>query len=505
MFKSIYDLVSSQSDNLIALETPKEVKLTFQNLKKKIDESIKLLQSLSLANERIAIILPNGLGAAFSFLAVSSCAVSAPLNPNFKKEEFEFYIMDLNIKGILVEQDSKLTVVDVALEQGIKIIEVCDPDTDPTLIFSKKNFINHPPTKSFESSLTHKNNLALLLHTSGTTGKPKIVPLTHGNLCDSVENISNSLNLNSHDRGLNIMPLFHIHGIVASLLSPLSRGGTVICSKGFDALSFFHILIDLKPTFFSAVPTMHQLILDRGKRNRLSITKHSLRFLRSSSASMPEVLHKELEAFFDVPLLEAYGMTEASHQISSNTISTSSKLGSVGKIQPGKVGIFGPNNQLIDNNLLGEVVIKGKNVTNGYENNPMANEDSIINKWFKTGDQGMIDSEGFLFLKGRLKEIINKGGEKISPVEIDELITSHPDVAQAVAFSFPHSKLGEDVAVAIVLKEEKKLSQEDIKGYCLQKVVRYKVPSKIIFIDEIPKGPTGKPMRRNLASLLLGL
>ncbi len=501
MFKSIYELISSQDENRIALESSTGIKLSYKNLRKKVDNVVKLLQYLKLENERIAIILPNGLGAAFAFLSVSSSAVSAPLNPNFKKKEFEFYLIDLKIKAILIEQNSQSPVVDVAKALGLKIIELCSPNTNPNLIVSKINRDEPCLSEEDRKSLDRKVDLALLLHTSGTTGKPKIVPLTQGNLCASVENISRSLGLNSSDRGLNIMPLFHIHGIVASLLSPLSRGGTVICSNGFDALNFFQTLIDCKPTFFSAVPTMYQLILDRGTRHN-SDFKHTLKFIRSSSASMPEVLKNKVENFFKVPLLEAYGMTEASHQIVSNTIFHSRKMGSVGKIESGQVGIVSSANKILGNNLLGEVVIKGGNVTSGYENNPNSNKESIVNDWFKTGDQGLIDSDGYLFLKGRLKEIINKGGEKVSPIEIDNLVMSHPDVFQAVTFAISHPKLGEEIAVAVVSRGNKKIEQSELKNYCLERIIKHKVPGKIIFVKEIPNGPTGKPVRNKLASLL---
>ncbi|WP_375408368.1 AMP-binding protein, partial [uncultured Methylobacterium sp.] len=306
------------------------------------------------------------------------------------------------------------------------------------------------------------------------------------------------------DRGLNIMPLFHIHGLIAGILAPLSAGGQVCCTPGFNALKFFGWMGEVRPTWYTAVPTMHQAILGRASRNREVIEANPLRFIRSSSSSMPPQVMKEMEEAFGAPLIEAYGMTEAAHQMASNPLPPKPHY-------PGVVGIAaGPEIAIVDFDgeplpagETGEVVIRGDNVMAGYENNERANAEAFTPQgWFRTGDQGVLSPEGYLSITGRLKEIINRGGEKISPREVDEVLMDHPAVAQCVTFAMPHDKLGEDVVAAIVLREGQTLSEKDLRAFASERLAPFKVPAKIHFLDEIPKGATGKLQRIGLAEKL---
>tara|TARA_B100001559_G_C16444070_1_gene595872 strand:- start:342 stop:1268 length:927 start_codon:yes stop_codon:yes gene_type:complete len=305
---------------------------------------------------------------------------------------------------------------------------------------------------------------------------------------------------------MNIMPLFHIHGLIAAVSASIAAGGSVWCTPGFDALKFFRWLDDASPSWFTAVPTMHQAILARSKRNKDAIEKNKLRFLRSSSASLPSQVMKELERVFGAPVIEGYGMTEATHQMASNPLPPLvQKPGSVGLEAGPKIRIAHElENHLIDG--IGEVVISGPNITPGYENNFEANKKSFFNfegeRWFRTGDQGAFDHDGYLSLTGRLKEIINRGGEKISPLEVDEVLMDHPSVAQVVTFAVPHEKLGEDVAAAVVLEEGAEVTESDLRGFASDRMVDFKVPKKIVILSEIPKGVTGKLQRIGLAEKL---
>ena len=296
-------------------------------------------------------------------------------------------------------------------------------------------------------------DIALILHTSGTTSRPKIVPLSQANVVKSAENIAASLEFTAADRGLNVMPLFHIHGLIAGLLAPLSRGGSVFCTPGFNALKFFAAMEEAKPTWYTAVPTMHQAILTRAAQNKAVIARHPLRFVRSSSSSLPPQVIGELEAVFHAPVIEAYGMTEASHQMAANPLRGLRKPGSVGLAAGPEIAIMDEAGEILAPGRTGEIVIRGESVTSGYENNAKANAEAFVNGWFRTGDQGVIDAEGYVTLTGRLKEIINRGGEKISPREVDEALMDHPAVLQVVTFAVPHEMLGEDVAAAVVLRE----------------------------------------------------
>jgi acyl-CoA synthetase (AMP-forming)/AMP-acid ligase II len=329
------------------------------------------------------------------------------------------------------------------------------------------------------------------------------VPLTQRNLAVSAANVSASLALTESDRCLNVMPLFHIHGLVAGLLAPLSAGGAVACTPGFDAFKFYEWMDELRPTWYTAVPTMHHLILSRASRHAEVIERVGLRFLRSSSASLPPPVMEGLEEAFGAPMIEAYGMTEASHQMASNPLPPDErKPGSVGKGTNVEIGIMDADGRMLPDGDRGEVVIKGGNVVAGYENNPDANAQAYTDGWFRTGDQGYVDDDGYLFLTGRLKEIINRGGEKISPREVDETLLQHPDIAEAVAFAVPHDKLGEDIAAAVVLAEGASLSDRDVRRFAADRLADYKVPRKVVIVDEIPKGPTGKVQRISLAEQL---
>jgi acyl-CoA synthetase (AMP-forming)/AMP-acid ligase II len=299
------------------------------------------------------------------------------------------------------------------------------------------------------------------------------------------------------------MPLFHIHGLIAAVLSSVGAGGSTVCTPGFNALKFFAWLEEAKPSWYTAVPTMHQAILTRAERNKETIARAGLRFIRSSSASLPPQVMQELEAVFGAPVIESYGMTEAAHQMTSNPLPPRPrKPGSVGIAAGPEVRIMDEEGNLLGSGALGEVVIRGPNVTKGYEANPDANLKGFANGWFRTGDQGTIDAEGYLRITGRLKELINRGGEKVSPLEVDEIVMDHPAVAQVVTFAMPHDKLGEEVAAAIVLREGQTATEREIRDFAAKRLADFKVPRKVVFLPEIPKGATGKLQRIGLAEKL---
>ena len=333
--------------------------------------------------------------------------------------------------------------------------------------------------------------------------RPKMVPLSQKNLLASASNIANTLNLNEKDKCLNIMPMFHIHGLIAAILAPIYKSGTIITPSGFDALKFFRWIDEFKPTWYTAVPTMHQAILSRAPRNIDIIKNNQLKFIRSSSASLPSIVMKSLEKAFNTCVIESYGMTEATHQMTSNPLPPNKrKAGSVGLAAGPEVALL-KNNKIIYNNkankdITGQIIIKGENVTAGYINNPKANSESYVNGWFLTGDEGIFDKDGYLRITGRLKEIINRGGEKISPKEIDEILMEHEYIQQAVAFSVPHEKLGEDLYAAVIIRDNKNISENELKDYCRKRLTQFKIPKKILIVNEIPKGATGKLQRIGL-------
>jgi acyl-CoA synthetase (AMP-forming)/AMP-acid ligase II len=287
------------------------------------------------------------------------------------------------------------------------------------------------------------------------------------------------------------------------VLSSLAAGGSIYCTPGFNALRFFQWLSDARSSWYTAVPTMHQAILPRAARNAEALAAARLRFIRSSSASLPAQVMGELEATFGCPVIESYGMTEAAHQMASNRLPPGlRKPGSVGAGAGPEVAVMAPDGRLLKAGETGEIVIRGPNVTAGYEKNPDANATAFAHGWFHTGDQGVLDEDGYLRVTGRLKEIINRGGEKISPLEVDDVLMDHPAVAQVVTFAMPHDKLGEEVAAAVVLREGMNANENDIRTYAATRLADFKVPRKVLILEEIPKGATGKLQRIGLAAKL---
>jgi len=451
-------------------------------------------------NDRVAIVLPNGPEMAASFIACASGVTSAPLNPAYRADEFEFYLSDLNAKALIVEQGSTSPAVEVARKLGVRIVELLpQPDAGAGAFMLDVQ----PGTPAAQGGYAQPDDVSMVLHTSGTTSRPKIVPLSQRNLAASAQNIRDTLKFRPDDCGLNIMPLFHIHGLIAGVMAPLAAGSQVFCTPGFNALKFFAWMDEAKPTWFTAVPTMHQAIASRASKNLDIIKRHPLRFMRSSSSSMPPQVIREAEEIFGAPLVESYGMTEATHQMASNPLPPGArKPGTVGVAAGPEVGIMAEDGTLLPRGDTGEIVIRGPNVTAGYESNPKANAEAFQNGWFRTGDQGVMDAEGYISITGRLKEIINRGGEKVSPREVDEILMDHAAVAQVVCFGMPHPKLGEEVAACVVLREGQAVTERELQAFVAQRAADYKVPKKILFMDEIPKGATGKLQRIGLAQKL---
>jgi len=447
--------------------------------------------------DRVAIVLPNGPEMAAAFVAVACGATTAPLNPAYRQEEFEFYIEDLKAKALLVARGVETPARAAAAKLGVPVVEVVPGEAagEFTLEGGGHGAAARP-------GRAEEEDVALVLHTSGTTARPKIVPLTHGNVCASAGHIGAALELTADDTCLNVMPLFHIHGLIAAVLSSLGAGGAVVCTPGFDALRFFRWMDEERPSWFTAVPTMHQAILSRAERNREVIERVRLRFLRSSSASLPGPVMEQLERVFGAPLVESYGMTEASHQMCSNPLGGPRKPGKVGRPAGPQVAIMADDGTTLPMGAIGEVVIRGPNVTRGYEANPEANAKAFTDGWFRTGDQGTFDEDGFLMLTGRLKELINRGGEKVSPLEVDGVLSAHPAVAQVLCFAIPHPKLGEEVGAAVVLREGAALTERELRDFAAKSLADFKVPRKVVFVPEIPKGATGKLMRIGLAEKL---
>jgi acyl-CoA synthetase (AMP-forming)/AMP-acid ligase II len=498
--RTLPGLLAAGRDEAVAIAASGAAPLTYAGLRELVGETIASLNGIGIGRgDRVAIVLPNGPEMATAFLAVASAATSAPLNPAYRAEEFEFYMSDLGAKALVVEAGGASPALAAAGKLGIAILTLTP---DPERGAGAFRLSGETLGSAARPGPAEAHDIALILHTSGTTSRPKIVPLSQANVTKSADNIAASLEFTEADRGLNVMPLFHIHGLIASLLAPLSRGGSVFCTPGFNALKFFAAMEAAKPTWYTAVPTMHQALLTRAAQNKAVIARHPLRFIRSSSASLPPRVIGELEAAFNAPVIEAYGMTEASHQMAANPLRGVRKPGSVGLAAGPEITIMDEAGEILAPGRIGEIVIRGESVTAAYENNAKANAEAFVNGWFRTGDQGVIDAEGYVTLTGRLKEIISRGGEKISPREVDEALMDHPAVLQVVTFGVPHEMLGEDVAAAVVLREGASASEAELRAFLSERIAAFKTPRKILFLAEIPKGATGKLQRIGLAQKL---
>jgi oxalate---CoA ligase len=499
---TLSDLLARVSGDHRAIGAPGRSWMTHAALRDHVRTTVASLNSIGIGrNDRIAIVLPNGPEMASAFVAVAAGATTAPLNPAYKTEEFEFYLSDLNAKALVIAEGMESPARVVAETRKIPIVELT-PGDGPAGSFTLRAPENLPGTPA-AGGPAQPDDIALVLHTSGTTSRPKIVPLRHINITATAYHIGETLRLTPDDVCLNIMPLFHIHGLMAATLSSLAAAGAVFCSPGFNAFRFFAWLQEADPTWWTAVPTMHQTILGFANRHEETIRKSRLRFIRSSSSSLPPQVMEPLEQIFGVPVIESYGMTEASHQMASNPLPPGKRYpGSVGRAAGPEIAIMNEDGLILPAGDLGEVVIRGRDVTFGYENNPEANAKAFTNGWFRTGDQGFLDEEGYLRLTGRLKELINRGGEKVSPIEVDVVLMDHPAVAQCLTFALPHPMLGEEVAAAIVLRENAQADEHELRDFVAARVAHFKVPRKIVFLEEIPKGATGKLQRIGLAEKL---
>ena len=436
--------------------------------------------------DRVGIALPNGLPLIVSFLAASMAGTAAPLNPAYKEDEFRFYLEDTSAKVLILPPEG----IDEARKAAGDSVPILAIDMDAAGTVSLTGV---PGRKSVAPPSV--DSVALVLHTSGSTGRPKRVPLAHANLSISAGNVARHYGLGPDDVSMCVMPLFHVHGLVASTLATLSTGGTVVVPSKFSPLSFWRVAKDHGVTWYSAVPTIHQLLLARvtDPASRPAGTER-LRFIRSCSAALPPQVMHSLEAAFGAPVLEAYGMTEAAHQMSSNPLPPADrKPGSVGRGTDVQISIMDAAGKHLATGERGEVVIKGPNVIRGYENNPEANAKSFVDGWFRTGDQGFLDEQGYLTLVARIKELINRGGEKISPREIDEVLLAHPSVVEAVCFGVPHQTWGEEVAAAVVVREN--VTEGELLAYCKERLADYKRPKQIHITDTIPRTATGKIQR----------
>ena len=477
------------------------VQLSHQELHAQVALTARALDAAGIGRgDRVGIAFPPGPDAAVAFLAAASCAAAAPLNHAYSDSEFDSHLRGLPAKVMLLLRDDDSAARAAARALGISVMDLVPLQGSGGPPGSAAPASGAAPTAS-AAGRAASDDVALVLHTSGTTSRPKKVPLSHANLCSSARSIAAALQLQAHDISLNTMPLFHIHGL-ACLLAALAAGGSCVCPGAFDAARFPGWLKCWKPTWFSTVPTVLQALIDLAGQG--AVAGSSLRFIRSSSAPLPPALLAAVETAFGVPVIDSYGMTEAAHQMASNPLPPRPrKPGSVGIAAGTQLAILDQAGAVQARGVTGEVAVMGSNVMRGYEDT--VDTSAFCSGWFRTGDQGYVDQDGYVFITGRLKELINRGGEKIAPREIDEALLAHPAVRQAVAFAVPHASLGEDIAAAVVpqgVEHALPCTEAALRAFLFDRLSAYKVPSRIILVDRLPVGPSGKIQRIGLADRL---
>jgi acyl-CoA synthetase (AMP-forming)/AMP-acid ligase II len=480
----------SSAPAIIATAPPAVV--NYKALAEQVERLAGQLRAALAPGQSVGIVLPNGMEFIVIFLAVTRAGlVVAPLNPAYKADELSFFMADAEMRAVIAEGGNpavKPTAAALGLPVWTPAIGAAGAVELAGLARATRGDAPAPGPE----------DAALFLHTSGTTSRPKGVPLSHANVLRSALNVAAHYALTPADRSLIVMPLFHVHGLIGATLSTLASGGAVIVPPRFSASEFWELAGEHRATWYSAVPTIHQVLLARAEGDRAP--SGEMRFIRSCSSALAPAVLAKLENRFGAPVLEAYGMTEAAHQVASNPLPPAAhKPGTVGPGSAVEVAIIDAAGRHLASNTPGEVVIRGPNVMRGYRNNPGANADAFIDGWFRTGDTGVLDSDGYLALIGRIKELINRGGEKISPAEIDAALLEHPAVAEAAAFGVPDAKYGEEVWAAVVLKGDTTAAQ--LQAHCRSRMADFKVPKVIPITSALPKTATGKVQRRDLAAL----
>lgn len=522
---ALEQVLEVSSENKIASVT----QTSFSHLKKVI-ASIKswlITEAKLKTGDAVSIVLPNGIPYICCFFATTcSSFIAAPLNSKYKQDEYKFYLKDAESKLVIVPAiDGNKDCEAAARELGIPVASCslsCKEGLDNVSIeLVMKHHANAEKeevekkdgkrlkTDGVEEFKCKPDQVGLFLHTSGTTSTPKGVPLTHSNLMASVSNITYTYDMCDSDKSLLVMPLFHVHGLMCGLLACLNGSGTVVIPiKGvFSASQFWPTVTSRNVNWYTAVPTIQQILLSRADQDYPKENPPKLRFIRSCSSSLAPVILERLEKAFHSPVVEAYAMTEASHMMTSNMLPNKGKrkAGTVGmKTGNLELTIRDDGNKDVGVNKIGQVCIKGPNVTNGYKNRPEANKEAFEGGWFHTGDQGMLDEDGYLILTGRIKELINRGGEKISPLEVDAVLLQHVGVSEAVCFACPDEKYGEIVHAAVIPKESHKdIQEKELREFCNSKLADFKIPAKMYICDDFPRTATGKIQRRHVATHFL--
>jgi oxalate---CoA ligase len=475
--------------------------LSYRELQDQIDAVRAHLRQAGFGRDaRIAVAVANSPEAALAIVAIACSAVAVPLDPKLTVAEVERCLLALRPSAVLALRGSDSAARRVAEQHGFHIIEAIVAQ------HGKFGLQLAAPRVGTALSLDDPDPEApaFILHTSGTTADPNLVPFSHRNMLAVTKRLQAWFNLTPQDRCLNVSPVYYSHALTTTVLPPLLAGGSVAFPANASNVDLSEWLGALEPTWYSAGPTLHLSVLEKAQLRSDARTMHSLRFISSAGAPLAGDVHERLQTVLGVPVLEHYGSSETA-QISTNLPAPGpSKPGTCGIPARDTVRIVGEDGRPLPPGERGEILVRTASVMSGYLNAPELNRAAFIDGWFRTGDIGSLDEEGFLSLHGRQKELINRGGEKIAPLEIDNALMRHPDVAQAAAYAVPHPRLGEDVAAAVVLRPGSKITADELREFLGRQLATYKNPRRITIVDQLPKGITGKVQRKRLSETSAG-
>lgn len=484
--------------NVPAILAPDRACLTYAALGRQLDDTAHALAQAGYGGgSRIAVALPDGPESTVAVLAVCGCAKCAPLSPDLDEDALYRLIVAMRIDALIAPENADSSAVRAAREAGAAIIELRSSSPAPAGTFA----LAAPPGRSVVAvQPPDLDDIALVTHTSGTTSAPKIVPHTHRRIAEAARARVELGRVTRADRSLLMTPVSNLTSIRRVILPPLVMGGSVVCIADFDTARFIDWLEEFAPTHYMASVATQIAILEELER-RLRPARHSLRFTLSGGASLPPNVQIRLERALGVPVIQAYGMTETGNIAQAPLPPERAPAGSAGRPTNVEIVIANETGGMLGVDELGEIMVRGPEIFDGYEDNPEANAAAFREGWFRTGDLGRIDRDGFLFLAGRIKDVINRGGAKVAPAEVENVLALHPQVAQAAAFALPHPTLGEDLAAAVVLRRDWSVSEDELREFARAHLAAFKIPTRIVMVAELPRGSFDKVKRAELALL----
>ncbi|TPQ40517.1 non-ribosomal peptide synthetase, partial [Bradyrhizobium guangdongense] len=493
------DFYARTTPHAPSVMAPGRPPLAYAALNDSTGAAIRTLRGLGIGPaDRVAVALPRGADTALGLIAVAASCACVPINPDLTADELQRYFSELKLKALVTRADLNSASREAARALGIAVIDFI-PGPDENL--GDYQLTGPSVGSAVAGGATRAEDDAFILLTSGTAARPKMVPLTQAAVCRSAFNAGQVLSLGPRDRLLNVLPLFHAHGLISGLFTALAAGSSVICTGGFDAISFFDWTKALQPSWYTAVPAIHRALLTAAEQDPQRAERSPFRVIRSASSSLAPAILEGLEAMFGVPVIETYGMTEAASQIAANPVERR-KVGSVGRAAGPEIAIMDADGAMLPAGQHGEIMLRGPTMARGYYNDEETTRASFRGDWFRTGDLGYLDEDGYLFIVGRIKDVINRGGQKISPLEVEEALLAHPEVLEAGVFAVPHKKLGENVAAVVVLRPEAKVRSEALRQFARKRLAAYKVPGLVRAVAALPKGASGKVKRNALAELI---